>query len=234
MVERYLSEIDLPKGARAIEVGCGTGAVTRRIAELLDVSEVVGVDPSPVFLEKARELGKHMSRISFRQGDGQALEFQDESFDLVVFHTTLCHIPDAPKALREAYRLLRPNGWLAAFDGDYMTTTVATGDFDPLQPAVAAMIANFVHDRWLTRRLPRLLGTEGFVVKSTRSHGYTQTTEPTYMMTIVDRGADLLAAAGSIGGEQAEALKNEARRRVKAGEFFGHISFVSTIARKPA
>ena len=44
MVERYLSEIELPKGGRALEVGCGTGAVSRRIAELLDVSEVIGVD----------------------------------------------------------------------------------------------------------------------------------------------------------------------------------------------
>jgi hypothetical protein len=52
------------------------------------------------------------------------------------------------------------------------------------------------------------------------------------MLTIVDRGADLLAGAGSIGADQAEALKGEARRRVKAGEFFGHISFVSVIARK--
>jgi hypothetical protein len=51
------------------------------------------------------------------------------------------------------------------------------------------------------------------------------------MLTIIDRGADLLTSAGSIGLEQAEALKNEARRRVQSGEFFGHISFVSAIAR---
>jgi hypothetical protein len=42
----------------------------------------------------------------------------------------------------------------------------------------------------------------------------------------------VLARAGSIGAEQAAALKNEARRRVKEGEFFGHISFISLIARK--
>jgi hypothetical protein len=64
------------------------------------------------------------------------------------------------------------------------------------------------------------------------SHGYTQTTEPQYMLTIIDRGADVLASAGNIGAEQAAALKNEARRRVKEGEFFGHISFISLIARK--
>ena len=232
MVDRYLAEIKLPKGARVLEVGCGTGAVSRRIAELFEVAGVIGLDPSPVFLERARELAKHLPNVSFAQGDGRTLEFPDESFDLAVFHTALCHIPDSHKAVREAYRVLRPQGWLAVFDGDYTTTTVAVGEFDPLQPAAEAMIANFVHDRWLIRRLPKVLSSVGFEVKSLRSHGYTQTTEPAYILTIVDRGADLLAAMGNVGAETAEALKSEARRRVKAGEFFGHISFVSVIARK--
>jgi hypothetical protein len=74
----------------------------------------------------------------------------------------------------------------------------------------------------------------GFVVTSLRSHGYTQTTDPQYMLTIVDRGADLLAGAGSIGADQAGALKSEARRRAQAGAFFGHISYISLIARKPS
>jgi hypothetical protein len=54
------------------------------------------------------------------------------------------------------------------------------------------------------------------------------------MITIIDRGADLLVASGSIGAAQAEALKAEARRRVQAGEFFGQISFLSVIARTPS
>jgi ubiquinone/menaquinone biosynthesis C-methylase UbiE len=233
MLDRYLAEIELPKGARVLEVGCGTGAVSRRIAELFEVRDIVGVDPSPVFLERARELAKHLSRVSFCQGDGRSLEFADESFDLVVFHTALCHIPDPQKAVREAHRVLCPAGWLAAFDGDYTTSTVALGDFDPLQPVVEAMVAHFVHDRWLVRRLPKMLSSAGFDVKSFRSHGYTQTTDPTYMLTIVDRGADLLAETGSVGAEEARALKSEARRRVTAGQFFGHISFVNVIARRP-
>ena len=52
------------------------------------------------------------------------------------------------------------------------------------------------------------------------------------MLTIIDRGVEALVAAETIGLEEAEALKAEARRRVKAGEFFGHISFVSIVASK--
>jgi hypothetical protein len=57
-------------------------------------------------------------------------------------------------------------------------------------------------------------------------------TDPAYLLTIIDRGADLLASAGSLAADTAAALRQEARRRVQAGEFFGHILFVSAIARK--
>ena len=95
------------------------------------------------------------------------------------------------------------------------------------------MVANFVHDPWLVRRLSKTLESTGFRLLSLRSHGYTQTAEPTYMLTLVDRGADILSASGSLSADAADALRKEARRRAQAGEFFGHISFVSVIARKP-
>ncbi|HMJ54043.1 MAG TPA: methyltransferase domain-containing protein [Polyangiaceae bacterium] len=231
MLRAYLSEIELPPGARALEIGCGTGAVSRALVESLHC-EVSGVDPSAVFVARARELGKLLHGLTFEQGDGRSLGFLDASFDLVVLHTTLCHVPDPEAALREAHRVLRRDGWLAVFDGDYMTTTVAIRPSDPLQLLVDAMVANFVHDPWLTRRLSKTLESNGFTVKSLRSHGYTQTAEPAYMLTLIDRGADVLSRSGALTAEGAEALRKEARRRAEAREFFGHISFVSVIARK--
>jgi hypothetical protein len=73
----------------------------------------------------------------------------------------------------------------------------------------------------------------GFEQFQMRSHGYVESTDPGYMLTIVDRGADMLAATGTIGATTAEALKAEARRRAAEGIFFGHIAYGSLIARKP-
>jgi ubiquinone/menaquinone biosynthesis C-methylase UbiE len=227
MREAYLSEIAFPPNARVLDVGCGTGAVTRVLAEWAGVGQVVGIDPSPSFLEKARELASGHPNLAFEQADGRQLPFEVDSFDL-----TLCHVPSPERALAEAFRVLRRGGWLAVFDGDYATTTVAIGDFDPLQACVDAWGGSSVHDRWLLRRLPPLARTQGFEVVSYRSHGYVQNVDPDYMMTIVSRGIDALTTSGRIAREVAVSLLGEARRRADSGEFFGHVAYVSMLARK--
>jgi hypothetical protein len=88
-----------------------------------------------------------------------------------------------------------------------------------------------VHDRWVPRRLGRLLAAAGFQIRRTDIFGYSAT-DPAYFLTVVDRGADLLVADGVLGQPAAEALKAEARRRLDDGAFFGSISYVCVIAAK--
>ena len=232
MLRAYVSDVEFPTAARVLEVGCGTGAVTRTLARWRSVTEVVGIDPSPLFVSKARELGRGLRNMSFEVADGRTLPFADQTFDVVVYHTTLCHIPGPERTLVEALRVLRPGGWVAIFDGDYATTTVAAGPSDPLQACADAAIAGLVHDRWLVRRLPMLVRSAGFEVVRVRSHGYVETSEASYMLTLINRGADFLVSSRRIGAESAAALKAEARRRVQSHEFFGHIAYFSLIGRR--
>jgi hypothetical protein len=97
-----------------------------------------------------------------------------------------------------------------------------------------AFRSGFVHDQWIVRRLPSLLEAAGFRAHRTRSHGYVESPEAGYLLTWVDRGADILVQQGRISRESAEALKAEARRRSEAKQWFGHIAFASTLARKAA
>ena len=234
MLEGYLGEIQFPPAAKVVEIGCGTGPVARRLATWPNVAEVIGLDPSAVFIAKARELSSAYSNLAFREGFACPLPFSTAEVDSVVFHTTLCHLSEPRKALEEAFRVLRPGGWLAIFDGDYASTTFGTGTLDPLQICAESFRAHFIHDSWLARRTPMLAQAVGFRVVSYRSHGYTEAASPDYTLTIVDRGADALLSSGQIGPGLAEALKAEARRRDESHQFFGHISYTSLVAQKPA
>jgi ubiquinone/menaquinone biosynthesis C-methylase UbiE len=169
MRRAFLADVAFPARARVLEVGCGTGVLTRALARWPDVAEVVGVDPAPSLLSRARDLAVGLPNVTFQEADGRALPFADQTFDVVVFDSTLSHVPYPERALAEAFRVLRPQGWLAAFDGDYATTTVALGDHDPLQACADAMMANSVHDRWLVRHLPALVRGRGFEIVRLRA-----------------------------------------------------------------
>jgi ubiquinone/menaquinone biosynthesis C-methylase UbiE len=233
MLDAYLAEIDFPPNAHVLEVGCGTGAVARYLATRPEIGEVIGLDPSSHFIETAQRLAGTTPGLRFVQGSAHDLSHLGETFDVIIFHTTLCHLSRPENALSEAFHALRPGGWLAVFDGDYASTTLGTDDIDPLQLCAEAFRAYFIDNSWIGRLTPKLASDAGFATMSYRSHGYTESGDPNYMLTIVDRGADALAAHGKIGTALAAALKAEARQRVEEIRFFGHISYTSLIARKP-
>lgn len=115
ILDAYLAEVEFPPSAQVLEVGCGTGAVTRLLARRPGVAEAIGVDPSSVFVAKAGELAAGLDNASFEEGDGRALRFGDGGFDVVVCHTVLCHVPEPERVLTEALRVLRPGGtWRSA------------------------------------------------------------------------------------------------------------------------
>jgi ubiquinone/menaquinone biosynthesis C-methylase UbiE len=229
----FLVTVPFPSGAQVLDVGCGTGVLTRQLARHPQVATVVGVDPAPGLLATARNLAADFGNVTFTEADGRALPITPASIDVVVFDSTLSHVLESDRALGEALRVLRPGGWVAIFDGDYATTTVALDEHDPLQACVDAMMASSVTDRRIVRRLPTLVRACGFREVRSESYGYVEAGAGSYMLTIIDRGADLLLGRGQLSPETAAALKAEARHRVARGTFFGHIAYGSVVARKP-
>ncbi len=103
-----------------LELGVGTGSNLAFYP--VEVSDVVGIDPHPAVLDRARGTVRKLEgdglpyRIRLHRTDAQRLPYADASFDTVVAFLTLCTIPDHAAAAREAYRVLRPDGRLLVME----------------------------------------------------------------------------------------------------------------------
>ena len=104
-------------GGRLLDVGCGTGSLTRTVAAMTRRSEIVGIDPVAAFVEYAREQVKER-RVSFDVGDAQALPYPAASFDAALSCLVFHFIPDPAKAAGEMKRVTRPGGTVAACTWD--------------------------------------------------------------------------------------------------------------------
>jgi SAM-dependent methyltransferase len=108
---RLLEEIVGQGGHRVLDVGCGEGAIARRLAAA--GAEVVGIDPLASAIAVARAADPGSGRVpSFLEASAEALPFEETSFDTVIFFNSLHHIPvdSMDLALSEAGRVLRPGG----------------------------------------------------------------------------------------------------------------------------
>lgn len=230
----YLGRLSLADGAVAVELGSGTGHITRDLVTVAGASRAHGIEPSPVMVARAREHFGDDPRLSFAEGDAKATGLADASQDLVVMHTLLCHVPGPEDVISEAFRILKPGGLLAICDGDYDTATAKIAEFDPLDQLVRYMINQNVTNLWIMRQISALLLGAGFDLGDRQGHGYVADEDAVYFLTVLDRGADCMSETGVLVPDTAAALKAEARARIAAGKFFGYMSYVSQIARKPA
>lgn len=98
---------------RVLEIGIGTGANLPFYSQ--KVSEIIGIEPELAMLKKAELMVKQApsnALVKLAVGDAHHLEFADNSFDTVIMCLVLCTIPNPLQALKEAYRVLKPDGQL--------------------------------------------------------------------------------------------------------------------------
>ena len=106
-------------GERVLDVGCGTGIVSRTVAPRVgDGGQVTGLDLNDDMLAVARAASATIRpTIEWRQGDAAALPFADAGFDIVFCQYAIQFFPDPAAALREMRRVLAPDGCLALMVG---------------------------------------------------------------------------------------------------------------------
>ncbi|MAS41133.1 MAG: methyltransferase type 11 [Porticoccaceae bacterium] len=107
---RVAEAAGIAPGQQALDVACGTGALTRAVVErLAGRGSVIGLDSNPEMLAVARGL---MPRVDWREASAESLPFGEGEFDAVVSQFGLMFFEDRVGALREALRVLKPGGRL--------------------------------------------------------------------------------------------------------------------------
>lgn len=115
---RAVRELAVPKGARVLDMCCGTGDLTFHLLRGDPSLEVTGVDFCDPMLDGARRRAAqgHVARASFVQGDVMALPFADGSFEGAIMGFSMRNVVDIGATLREARRVLKPGSRFVNLD----------------------------------------------------------------------------------------------------------------------
>jgi SAM-dependent methyltransferase len=149
-----------------LDLGCGDGALTVGLAAT--AGRVTGVDvKAPAYEEAQAHAASHgLDQVAFDVADATRLPFADDTFDAVLGHSVLEAGPEPVDVLAEAWRVLRPGGWLGVASVEYDGLVLAG-------PAVEVLRrSNAIRERlwqldgadpFLGRELRRLVHESGFV-----------------------------------------------------------------------
>jgi len=108
--KKLIAELELKGNERILDIGCGDGAITAQLVELVPNGLVVGIDVSQSMIESAQKNYK-VENLRFDLMDINTINFQDE-FDIVFSNATLHWVKDHNKLLANVYKSLRPGGIL--------------------------------------------------------------------------------------------------------------------------
>lgn len=137
-------------GKSVLDVGCGFGLETLRLADLAKPGRIVGLDKSADFIveAKARAAAAKLA-IEFDVGDAETLPYPDGSFDCVRAERLLIYLTDPAKAVAEMKRVARPGAGIALIEPDFGTTTINLPNRPMVRRALAHEADTAVVQSWL-------------------------------------------------------------------------------------
>lgn len=113
ITSHLLKKLKSQKPKIVLDMGCGSGAFTSRLAEAMPKSKVIGIDISPGIIKRAR---RDYPKIHFEVGDIEKTKYKNSSVDLICYTGILHHFPDFAKVAKEAARILKPGGHIFSYD----------------------------------------------------------------------------------------------------------------------
>ena len=203
-----LAHGDLPAGGRALDVGCGPGALTQRLVARLGVDRVSAVDPSPPFVAAARA---RFPGLDVRAAAAEQLPYADGTFDAALAQLVVHFMTDPVGGLREMARVCRPGGVVAACVWDHAAEGgplsgywAAVRELDPAADDEADLAGAREGDLVRLATEAGLVDVEGGTVSVTRTFASFEEWWEPYTFGIGPAGAYV------------QSLDDEGRQRLKA------------------
>ena len=226
---------DVKEGDTILDLGCGPGDDTRRLALLVGASgRVVGVDNSEAMIAEAQRRAEGSGLpVEYRNSHAGRLDFADDEFDGSRAERVFQHLPDPAQALAELVRVTRPGGRIVVGpDPDWETLVLDCSDRS-LMRRIKAVHCDVVASGGIAHELPalmRALGLEDVAV----TPGTLVLTELGAAETVLElsRVADQARNGGTISDVEHARWMEDLRSRDKAGDFFLALTGFLTSGRK--
>jgi ubiquinone/menaquinone biosynthesis C-methylase UbiE len=112
ITDQTIALMDVKPNDRVLDLGCGTGWASRRLAQIVTSGEVVGLDVADEMLRRAEETSRHLNNVRFVWGSAESIPFDDGAFTKILSVESFYYYADQGKALDELRRVLAPGGRL--------------------------------------------------------------------------------------------------------------------------
>lgn len=119
LAPKFVAWLAAPLQQSWLELGCGTGSLTRAIVSIADPASVTSCDPSPAFVEYAKSALANQEKVTFVVASADDFPIREAGYDVVTSLLALNFFPSAPRALERMYSATRPDGTVSACVWDY-------------------------------------------------------------------------------------------------------------------
>ncbi|MEO0456471.1 MAG: methyltransferase domain-containing protein [Cyanobacteria bacterium P01_A01_bin.114] len=229
-------QAELSPGMHALDLGCGTGALTFELAKTLYPGTVVGLDASVEMVNHAvaQQQYQQIDNAEFATGCAYDLAFPDNAFDVIYARFLWQHLTEPIRALQEAHRVLKPGGRLCIIDIDdnWFSLYPEPDVFKLFREQVVAIQQSQGGDPYIGRKLSTYC----------RQASFQQTKTTVQILTTDEYGADTLLGLLSFGApyyashptfaEIAHQAKQQLCQFLKTSYFWASFGVFVTTCRK--
>ncbi len=236
LFDQYIKKLHFSPAGRTLEVGCGTGAMARALVQKGNfLGKVVGIDQSAAFIGAAKRFAMVEDvgeLVEFDVGDVHDLEFEDESFDVVIAHTLISHVANPRVVLKEIARVIRKGGCFVIFDGDYASLSYASADHEFGRRMDHALASATFNNPLIMRDLVRVLPETGLEITDTFANVVSEIGSASYFKSFAETYAPLVASGGLLPKEDVDSWFATQYAAMNDGTFFASCNYYTYLSRR--